>query len=64
MVSNNYRRDCADSAGMAESFELLLSVLPEGNMFESVVTRGYVLRIFESRVLADAAMAVARGPVS
>jgi hypothetical protein len=33
-------------------------------VFESVGTRGYVLRIIELRVLADAAMAVARGPVS
>ena len=33
-------------------------------MFESVDTRGYVLHIIELRVLADAAMTVARGLVS
>ena len=31
---------------------------PEGNVFESVGTRGYVLRIIELRVLADATMAI------
>jgi hypothetical protein len=41
-------------------------VPPEGNVFESVDIRGYVLRIVESklRVLANAAMAVARVLVS
>jgi hypothetical protein len=48
---------------MAEFFELL-SVPPEGNVFESVDTRGNVLRIIELRVFADAAMAVVRGLVS
>ena len=48
---------------MAEFFELL-SVPPEGTVFESVDTRGYVLRIIELRVFADAAMAVVRGLVS
>jgi hypothetical protein len=63
MVSNNYRRGCADSTGKVENFELL-SVGPEGNVFESVDTRGYVLRITEFRVLAEAAMAVGCGLVS
>jgi hypothetical protein len=52
-----------DRAGKAEHFKLL-SVTPEGNVFESVDTHQYVLRIIELRVLADAAMAVARGLVS
>ncbi len=43
---------------------LVFSVPPEGNVFESVVTRGYVLQITELRVLADTATAVVRGLVS
>ena len=64
MVSNNYRSGLRTEQEGQKFFELL-SAPSEGNVFESVGTRGYVLlHIVELRVLADAAMAVVRGLVS
>lgn len=64
MVSNNYRRGLHGQRGKDRQFFELLSVPPEGNVFESVGVCGYVLCLVELRVFADATAAVGRGLVS